>query len=200
MCTSWFLDSSFIYYHFDYLLSLFNLFKCIISCLLSIQNSLLAILNLRIDLNLTGKEVKPRTKVSCKADEGYVIHLSQVYRLHCWSLPFLVIILTIFIWGVRSHGWFVPFLLLGCTGGNKERKWECSCLSKLMTRNECLELCQLRSTLRLRVTWYLRVILSYRTVQRLLVSSYVVTSCRFQCLNILYHMTSGFQFSQIYLK
>jgi len=43
------LDSSFIYYHFDYLLSLFDLFKCIISCLLSVQNPLLAILNLRID-------------------------------------------------------------------------------------------------------------------------------------------------------
>jgi hypothetical protein len=79
------LDSSFIYYHyhFDYLLSLFDLFKCIISCLLSVQNPLFAILNLRIDLNHTGEEVKPGTKVSCKADEGYVIHLSQVYRLHC---------------------------------------------------------------------------------------------------------------------
>jgi hypothetical protein len=49
---------------------------------LSVHNSLLAILNLRIDMNHTGEEIKPGAKVSCSADEGYVLHLSQVYRLH----------------------------------------------------------------------------------------------------------------------
>lgn len=50
--------------------------------LLSILDSLLAIPNLRIDLNRVGQEVKPGSKVSCEAGEGYVIHLSQVYRLN----------------------------------------------------------------------------------------------------------------------
>ena len=64
--------------------------------LLSVLISLFVVVNLRIDLNHIGEELKPGSKVSFNAGQGYVIHLSQV-RLHCCSLPFLVIILTIFI-------------------------------------------------------------------------------------------------------
>ena len=65
--------------------------------LLSVLISLFAVVNLRIDLNHTGEELKPGSKVSFNAGQGYVIHLSQVYIVHFLSLPFWVIILSRFI-------------------------------------------------------------------------------------------------------
>ena len=56
--------------------------------LFSVLNSLFTVVNLRINLNHAGEELKPGSKVSYNAGQGYVIHLSQVYRVHSLSLHF----------------------------------------------------------------------------------------------------------------
>jgi len=45
--------------------------------LFSVLNSLFTVVNLRINLNHAGEELKPGSKVSYNAGQGYVIHLSQ---------------------------------------------------------------------------------------------------------------------------